>query len=243
SQAQLVSGNRGNLYVVTDDWSPVEPVEPVDPIDELSVIHFNIDDNGVIKHNSAVNFGIRTNEPYYSDSFSVSYDNHALYLTSNQDDTPAGLYKLPLADDGSPQAAVELTLKNAKSRYRLSKMSGDLWLLSDDYRGFQVAQLKGNALQVIFEHESSSYYSALEVKGNLIFGLDTFRNVDIFQIGHDKTISHRFTSTPSDYRSNRDMLIADDTLFITHDLKGISSLKIEDNTTLTNLHSFSQSGV
>ncbi|MBE0367124.1 hypothetical protein PAUR_a0434 [Pseudoalteromonas aurantia 208] len=237
--AQLVSGNRGNLYVVSDDWVSVEPVNP---IDELSVIHFNIEDNGAIKHNSAVNFGIRSNKPYGSDRFSVSYDNQALYLSSNEDDTPAGLYKLPLADDGSPQAAVELTLKNAKSDYRLSKMSGDLWLLSDHMWGFQVAQLKGNALQVIFEHESASY-SALEVKGNLIFGLDTFGDVDIFQIGHDKTISHRFTSTLSDYGFNRDMLIVDDTLFITQGLEGISSLKIEDNTTLTNLHSFSQSGV
>ncbi|MBQ4864461.1 hypothetical protein J8L98_22475 [Pseudoalteromonas sp. MMG013] len=238
SQAQLVSGNRGNLYVVSGDWSPV------DPKGGMSVIHFNIDDNGVIKHNSTVNFDIRPNEPDHSDSFSVSYDNHALYLTSsNQDDTPAGLYKLPLADDGSLQAAVELTLKNAKSRYHLSKMSGDLWLLSDHMWGFQVAQLKGNALQVIFEHESSSYYSALEVKGNLIFGLDTYGDVDIFQIGHDKTISHRFTSRILDSGFNRDMHIADDTLFITQGFEGISSLKIEDNTTLTNLHHFSQSGV
>ncbi|RJE73674.1 hypothetical protein BGP78_16995 [Pseudoalteromonas sp. MSK9-3] len=235
--AQLVSGNSGNLYVVSGDWSSV------DPKSGMSVIHFNIEDNGAIKHNSAVNFGIRPNEPDYRVHFSVSYDNHALYLTSNQDDTPAGLYKLPLADDGSPQAVVELTLKNAKSKYYVSKMSGDLWLLSYENWGFQVAQLKGDALQVIFEHESNSWYNALEVKGNLIFGLDTFGDVDVFQIGHDKTISHRFSLTPSDYGFNRDMLIADDTLFITQGSEGISALKIEDNTTLTNLHSFSQSGV
>ncbi|KAF7774417.1 hypothetical protein PCIT_a0861 [Pseudoalteromonas citrea] len=237
-KAQLVSGNQGNLYVVSSKWASVEPENPRDG---LSVVHFNIEDNGAIKHNSVVNFGIRPNKPY--DSYSVSYDNHALYLTSNQYGTPAGLYKLPLADDGSPQAAVELTLKNAKSTYHLSKMSGDLWLLSYENWGFQVAQLKGDALQVIFEHESNSWYSALEVKGNLIFGLDTFGEMDAFQIGRDKTISHRFTSRVLDSGFNRDMLIVDDTLFITQGLEGISSLKIEDNTTLTNLHSFSQSGV
>ncbi len=223
----LVAGEDDNIYIVSNE-------------NALAVTHYTVDDTGSITENEKVTFGIAPNEPSYRDDFSASYDNNALYLTSNQDEESAGLYRLPLGDNGEPLEAVRLTLNDAKSKYHTSKVVGDLWFLAYHFWGLQVAQIEDDQLTVIFEHSEDSWYSDFEVKDNLVIGIDTFSKVDVFEIGEGNVITH--VSKLNTEGFSRGAVLAESEVFYTQDYQGIGAAQISDNGTLSFLSSFSQSG-
>ena len=224
--AQLLSATDNNVYLVTSDTS-------------LEVTHFKVDDNGNIEQKSETSFGITPNNPVLDDNFSASYDNQALYLTSNQGEAPAGLYKLPLATDGSPQEAVTLTLEGAGATYHTSKVVGDLWLLSYYSWGFQVVEIVEDQLNLVFESEDVRQYSDFEVQDNFIYALDKFGEIDIFEVSENNTITHVNNASARVFIN--DAHLVDDKLFFTQDSNGISVVTIENNTSLTYEDGFNQS--
>lgn len=225
--SSLVTGADNNIYLVSSE-------------NALAVTHFTIDDMGSITANNKVSFGIAPNEPSYRDYFSVAYDNNTLYLTSNQEEESAAFYKLPLGDDGEPLEAVRLTFNNANSKYHTAAVAGDLWFLSYHLFGFQVAQIENDELTVIYEHSESSRYGDFKVKGNLVIGVDTFGEIDVFEIGEDNAITLK-SSLGIDGFSNGAVL-AQNKLFYTQDYKGISVAEVSESGTLTFLDNFNQSG-
>lgn len=226
-RVKLVAGSSENLYLVSSESS-------------LAVTHFKITSNGSIEKKSKVLFGIAPNEPSYQDDFSISYDNQALYLTSNQDNSPAKLYKLPVTNDGTPQEAEKLSLENARSSYHTSKVSGDLWFLSYHFWGFQVARIEDNTLNIIYEFDENSSYTSIEVKDNFIFGIDTFNSIDVFEIADDGTITHSSKLETKGFIG--DAHLADEQIFFTRGWNGIEVVKIKDDASLISLNSFNQSG-
>lgn len=226
--AKLIAGDGDNVYVIASGSAGI------------TVEHFTIANDGTIKQSEHITFGVAPNEPNYFDNFSASYSNQVLYITSNQDDIPAVLYRLPLYEDGRLGEATTLTFENAKSAYHTSKVTGDLWLLSYHYWGFQVAKIEGNKLSVIYESNENTWYNKIEIKGNLFFGFDTFSGIDVYEIGNNHEITYKSKLQTNGFL--RDAQIVGDEIFFTKSAQGIEVAKIHGDGSVTRLSSFNQSG-
>jgi len=224
---ELVLGGSNNFYIVSREAA-------------LSATHISLSSSGKFIANNKIEFGKKPNEPNYLDHFSVSYENRVLYLTSNQAESTAGIYKLPLADDGSFQEPVEILLNGAMSNYHTIKVHGDLWLMSYHYWGFQVAQLEGNALKIIYQSPENTSYEDFEVKDNYIYAASLFGTIDIYEIEESDVIT--FTRSQSTSGFINDSLLVDDKLFLTKDAEGIEVFQIHQHSSLTSIATFNQSG-
>lgn len=223
----LVTGDDNNIYTVSNE-------------EGIAVSHFKITSEGRIDNQSKVIFGLAPNEPSYRDYFSASFDSNALYLTSNQDDIPAKLYRLPLDEEGAPQEAVELGFDNAESKYHTSKVSGDLWFLTYHFWGFQVARIENDTLTVIYEFDQNAWYNDIIIRDNDVIAIDTFSSVDTFTIEEDKSITYNSSYSSDGFFGGGHLV--DDMLFITRDWNGIEVTQFNTDKSITALNSFSQSG-
>ncbi|AOT06500.1 Ig-like domain-containing protein [Pseudoalteromonas luteoviolacea] len=226
ADGELIAGHNNNLYLI-------------ETLDSLVATHLLLDESGKLEQKESLEFGIRPYEPRYNDKFSVSYDNHSLYLTSNQDEIGAGLYKLPLTDDGAFGQVVELKLTNAKSAYHSAQVSGNLWFLSYHYWGFQVARIQDNTLTVIYDNEQSSGYTHFEFKGNQLFAVGTFGSIDVYDINNETVMrkSQLFTKGFLE-----DAILSGDMLLVTKESMGIEAFQVNSDNTIKSVHTFNQSG-
>ncbi|MDK2598610.1 Ig-like domain-containing protein [Pseudoalteromonas obscura] len=227
SAGELVAGHNNNLYLIGT-------------LDNLIVTHVLLDESGKLEQKESLEFGISPNEPRYNDKFSVSYDNQSLYLTSNQDEIGAGLYQLPLADNGAFGQVVELKLANAKSAYHSSQVSGDLWFLSYHYWGFQVARIEGDTLKIIYESTDNTWYNTFEVKGNQLLAIGTFGSIDVYDIQNNESALLKSQLYTKGFLE--DATLVGETLLVTKDSMGIEAVNLSGDGTLTSLHTFNQSG-
>lgn len=232
NDAKLIPGANNNLYLVSSAKS-------------LAVTHFTIDSQ-IITQKNTVKVGVDSGNRAYRNRFTASYDNQALYLTSNQDSSPAGMHKLPLASDGSPQTAITLEFEDAQPEYYTSKVAGDLWFLPYNNWKFHIARIEGNTLKTIYKFnvenfwEKSNWLVDIKIKGNLVYGIGRFGRIDVFEIKSDDTIVYR-----SSYQTKGELSsaqIIDDKLFFSRGWNGIEAVQINITPTLTRLNSLNQSG-
>ena len=224
---ELVTGHDNNIYLV-------------DTGNSLKVTHLKIEELGTIQAFETVNFGETPNEPSYNEFFSVSFDNQSLYLTSNQHEEPAYLYRLPLEDTGAALDPIEITFDDAESKYSALKVVGDFWFFSYRFWGFHVAKMEENSLSLIYQESNDVRFNDFIIDDNVVFGIDTFGEIRIYVINEDDSIDF-----VDNYRTTTflyDASLSDNTLFVTRNWSGIEAISIENPSTLTSLHTFNESG-
>lgn len=226
--AELVLGKDNHLYVTDKVYQG------------LVVKHVDLDEDGNLALVSSKSFGVPSDYSYSQSRFSVAFDNNTLFLSNNQRDKQAVIYRLPLDEQGIPLEAVPMQFDAAQAEYKTMAVQGDYMFLSYVYWGFQVVKMELDNLKEVYNFEEDSDFIELLVKDDFLIGIDTFYNIDIFNISDKSSIQHVNQHSTSGFL--RDGIVQDNTLFITRGGQGIEALELAQDGSLTSLATFSQSG-
>lgn len=224
-----LKGSEGNLYVVNREN------------EGLSVRHISIDQDGEISIDGTETYGIPpgVNFSYTRDRMVAAYEADTLYLISNQPDDRARFYSIELDEQGNLLESTELSFPDAADEYHRAAVKDGVLYLSYHFWGFQAVEQTGNELSVAYTFDENSWFSEIIVTDDRLIGIDTFSEIEIFDIsGPDVTHLSQFTTDGF----LKDAVIVDDTLISTRGWNGIEAISIGSDGILKSVHEFSQSG-
>jgi hypothetical protein len=228
SWAELVSGANNQLYVADKVYQG------------LVVKHIDVDEDGSLTLVSSKAFGVPSEFTYYPSQFSVAFDNNTLFLSNNQRDKQAVIYRLPLDEQGIPLEAVPMQFDAAQAEYKTMAVQGDYMFLSYVYWGFQVVKMEQDNLEEVYNFVEDSSFTALLFKDDHLVAVDTFGEIDVFDISNMDSIQHIQQYSTGGFRD--DGLLQGNTLIISRDAQGIGALELNLDGSLTSIANFTQSG-